>query len=137
MKPLWLEFSAHHMRSSLLLLTVKELRLAVSESSTYQIQKMAKELLINTILTRFTTLHIEYASLDVHKTDLLWFQFFFSNSLKEIVTRHLMMPNSGKFSCGILGHLKAWYDVNELTERGGLHAHMLIWLHGFLTGIPS
>jgi hypothetical protein len=33
---------------------------------------------------------------------------------------------------GILGHLKAWYDVNELTERGGLHAHIWIWLCGAL-----
>jgi hypothetical protein len=33
---------------------------------------------------------------------------------------------------GILGHVKAWYGINELTERGGLHGHFLIWLHGSL-----
>src|ERR1700761_4283090 len=77
MKPLWLEFSAHHMRSSLLLLTVKELRLAVSESITYQIQKMAKELLINTILTRLQLSILNMLHLIYTKQIFCGFSFFF------------------------------------------------------------
>ena len=33
---------------------------------------------------------------------------------------------------GILGHLKAFYGTGELTERGGYHGHILMWLLGGL-----
>ncbi|KAJ3516563.1 hypothetical protein NMY22_g14178 [Coprinellus aureogranulatus] len=35
-----------------------------------------------------------------------------------------------KPSGGILGHLRAFYGTTELTERGGIHGHILIWLRG-------
>jgi len=33
---------------------------------------------------------------------------------------------------GILGHLRAYYGVPELTERANFHGHFLIWLMGGL-----
>jgi hypothetical protein len=92
-KPVWFDFSTNHMRASLSMLNVKELHAAVVSETVHlhQVHKMTKEFLINTILTQFATLRAQYASLDTDKTELSAF-LFFSNSLTETVTRHLMIP---------------------------------------------
>jgi LAS superfamily LD-carboxypeptidase LdcB len=69
-KPLWLEFPTNHMKASLALLSVKELRQAASKSlSSHQVNGKCKEFQIDTILSHFHTLSMQYELLDnTHKS---------------------------------------------------------------------
>jgi hypothetical protein len=53
----------------------------------------------------------------------------FFHVLISIILKHLFGWD-GNNNNGILGILKSYYGMVELQNRGSLHIHMLIWLHG-------
>jgi hypothetical protein len=61
--------------------------------------------------------------------------FFFEKCI-ETLLEHLLgwdiKAGQTKINGGLLGHLKAYYGTKETTERGGLHAHFVLWPHGAL-----
>jgi hypothetical protein len=69
-KPLWLDFPKHHMKSSLSLLSVKELSQAACKSpSLCQVNRKGKDFQIDTILSHFHTLSTQYELLNkTHKS---------------------------------------------------------------------
>ncbi|KZT34534.1 hypothetical protein SISSUDRAFT_962410, partial [Sistotremastrum suecicum HHB10207 ss-3] len=60
-----------------------------------------------------------------------FFQFCIETLLTELLGWDLDAKRSTEAG-GILGHVKAFYGVNEFTNRGQLHGHFVIWLEGGL-----
>jgi hypothetical protein len=94
-KPLWLEFPTKHMRSSLTLLSLKELHQAASKSLTCRVNRQCKNFYIDTILSHFHALSTCMQSElfdNTHKSLEVAVFYFFSDALTETVTKYLMIP---------------------------------------------
>lgn len=60
-----------------------------------------------------------------------FFQFCIDTLLTELLGWDMKSERS-RPEGGILGHVKAFYGVNEFTNRGQLHGHFVVWLEGGL-----